>query len=268
MKLDSEFYRKLAEWEKLKSNQSASGLNNRDYPSKLSSSPRDKDAGNLRLMGDASGLTPEFKKKLEEWKRMNSKAATSGASPAGSSVTENRSVNRRRITDWQLWRSSSKSDNQSIKSTDGSTRLSDDFIKKMEEWRRIKSATAAERRGDNQVLLAADNNRRYVVLETQQREPVTSSTAEREEEKEQEGQDKDSALSMRLHLSEERRKAWKSLEDEEFRCLERVLDAMEQDRQTRYSTFYCKSIEVYFCCEVCLLFNFFVTSHLRWTNEI
>lgn len=198
-KLGTEFYRKLAEWEKLKSNNQTSRDSSR-------SNARDKDTENLRLLGEER-LTPEFKKKLEEWKRMNKGA---GAEARGSGSTDNRSVNRRRITDWQLWRSPSKPD-----SKPDSPRLSEDFVKKMEEWKRIKSAAA--RREAEVDVEPRQTEKRWT-------EAVDGEAKDEEEEREVVG----------IRLSEERRRAWKNLEDEEFRSLERVLDAMEIDRQTRY----------------------------------
>lgn len=85
-KLSTEFNRKLAEWEKLKN--------------RSPTSPKDKDSANALLMGEEQ-LTPEFKKKLQEWKRMKKTGA----------VSPDSQVLRRRLTDWQLWKTTpAKSD--------------------------------------------------------------------------------------------------------------------------------------------------------------
>ncbi|XP_043289320.1 uncharacterized protein [Venturia canescens] len=205
-KFGTEFYRKLAEWERLKSNNNSSV---RDSPR---SNARERDNENLRLLGEER-LTPEFKKKLEEWKRMNK----GGGENRGSSTSENRSVNRRRITDWQLWRSSSKPENK----TEG-PRLSDDFIKKMEEWKRIKSATS--RRETEPAMRARGRKQRAVAEDDEEGD---------DDGEEDEEEDRENITD--IGLSEKRRKAWKNLEDEEFKSLEKVLEALEMDRQTRLS---------------------------------
>lgn len=92
-KLGVEFYRKLAEWEKLKS------ANANLSPKDSLRGAREKDLDNLRLLSEDK-LTPEFKKKLDEWKRMNK----------GGTSAEPRSLSKRRLTDWQLWRSPSKTE--------------------------------------------------------------------------------------------------------------------------------------------------------------
>ncbi|XP_050455422.1 uncharacterized protein LOC126853615 isoform X3 [Cataglyphis hispanica] len=132
-KFGAEFHRKLVEWECLKSARNAhDGL------------PLNEER-----------LAPEFRKKLQDWKRMK-KSRRSGA------AIEQQRVSRRRLTDWQLWRSSSskpelrfynKNQNSigsrgscaSIGSvgsfgSDGKQHLCEDFIKRMEAWRRMSEA--------------------------------------------------------------------------------------------------------------------------------
>ncbi|XP_029671789.1 uncharacterized protein LOC115240650 [Formica exsecta] len=132
-KFGPEFHRKLVEWERLKSARNA----------------RDG------LPLNEERLAPEFRKKLQDWKRTR-KGRRSGA------AIEQQRVNRRRLTDWQLWRSSSskpelrfynKNQNSigsrgscaSIGSagsfgSDGKQHLCEDFIKRMEAWRRMSEA--------------------------------------------------------------------------------------------------------------------------------
>ncbi|XP_011640143.1 uncharacterized protein LOC105429097 [Pogonomyrmex barbatus] len=128
-KFGAEFHRKLIEWERLKGSQNArNGL------------PLNEER-----------LTPEFRKKLQDWKR-----AKKGRRSGG--VIQQQRVSRRRLTDWQLWRSSSKPEprcygkNQSSIGSrgscasigsagsfgsDGKQHLCEDFIKRMEAWRRM-----------------------------------------------------------------------------------------------------------------------------------
>ncbi|XP_011873772.1 PREDICTED: uncharacterized protein LOC105565299 isoform X2 [Vollenhovia emeryi] len=131
-KFGAEFHRKLIEWERLKGPQGArNGL------------PLNEER-----------LAPEFRKKLQDWKRAKKGRRSSAA-------IEQQRVSRRRLTDWQLWRSSSKPEprcygkNQgsigsrgscaSIGSagslgSDGKQHLCEDFIKRMETWRRMSEA--------------------------------------------------------------------------------------------------------------------------------
>ncbi|XP_018351787.1 PREDICTED: uncharacterized protein LOC108754165 isoform X3 [Trachymyrmex septentrionalis] len=133
-KFGAEFHRKLIEWERLKSPQ------------------------NIRngLPLNEERLAPEFRKKLQDWKRAKKGRRSSAA-------IEQQRVSRRRLTDWQLWRSSSskpeprcygKNQNSigsrgscaSIGSTgsfgsDGKQHLCEDFIKRMEAWRRMSEAS-------------------------------------------------------------------------------------------------------------------------------
>ncbi|XP_018375393.1 PREDICTED: uncharacterized protein LOC108769092 isoform X2 [Trachymyrmex cornetzi] len=133
-KFGAEFHRKLIEWERLKGPQ------------------------NIRngLPLNEERLAPEFRKKLQDWKRAKKGRRSSAA-------IEQQRVSRRRLTDWQLWRSSSskpeprcygKNQNSigsrgscaSIGSagsfgSDGKQYLCEDFIKRMEAWRRMSEAS-------------------------------------------------------------------------------------------------------------------------------
>ncbi|XP_036145203.1 uncharacterized protein LOC105831337 isoform X2 [Monomorium pharaonis] len=132
-KFGAEFQRKLIEWERLKGPQNAvrNGL------------PLNEER-----------LAPEFRKKLQDWKRAKKGRRSSVA-------IEQQRVSRRRLTDWQLWRTSSKPESRcygknqssigsrgscaSIGSagsfgSDGKQHLCEDFIKRMEAWRRMSEA--------------------------------------------------------------------------------------------------------------------------------
>ncbi|CAL7937418.1 unnamed protein product [Xylocopa violacea] len=90
-KFGTEFQQKLIEWERLKKlSPRAAGKDGRETSSN-SRSPRDSLLSEERL-------APEFRKKLQDWKRV--KKARRGSAPF-----EQQRLNRRRLTDWQLWRS-------------------------------------------------------------------------------------------------------------------------------------------------------------------
>ncbi|XP_011694484.1 PREDICTED: uncharacterized protein LOC105453902 [Wasmannia auropunctata] len=112
-KFGAEFQRKLIEWERLKGSQ------------------------NVRngLPLNEERLAPEFRKKLQDWKRAKKGRRSSAA-------IEQQRVSRRRLTDWQLWRSSSSKPEPSAASfgSDGRQHLCEDFIKRMEAWRRMSEA--------------------------------------------------------------------------------------------------------------------------------
>ncbi|XP_029172716.1 uncharacterized protein LOC114941768 isoform X2 [Nylanderia fulva] len=151
-KFGAEFHRKLVEWERLKNTRNA----------------RDG------LPLNEERLAPEFRKKLQDWKRTK-KGRRSGA------TIEQQRVSRRRLTDWQLWRSSSskpelrcynKNQNSigsrgscaSIGSagsfgSDGKQHLCEDFIKRMEAWRRMSEAACRsnERPKSPANRIASDN---------------------------------------------------------------------------------------------------------------
>lgn len=106
-KLSVEFNRKLAEWERMKNSQS-SGSTSRAS----ATSPKEKDSANALLMGEEQ-LTPEFKKKLQEWKRIKKTG-----NPSGTTSPENQ-LFRRRLTDWQIWRTPAKSESKTPESEPG-----------------------------------------------------------------------------------------------------------------------------------------------------
>ncbi|XP_011305039.1 uncharacterized protein [Fopius arisanus] len=200
-KLGTEFYRKLGEWEKVKSVSPNRNCRQNDTL-RLA---RVKDMDNVRLLTEEK-LTPEFKKKLEEWKRMNK----SGIPP------EQRILSKRRLTDWQLWKSPSKT----VSKPESPGKLSDDFVKKMEGWTKMKAAG------------------RKSGLEHEVKGVETEAEEEAEEEAVDGGESKEDAhineLIDRTKFSE-RFKSWKGLEDDEFKSLGEVISIMERDQQNRLS---------------------------------
>ncbi|XP_014603034.1 PREDICTED: uncharacterized protein LOC106786317 [Polistes canadensis] len=148
-KLSAEFHQKLIEWERLKRSTGANTRSTRDAftPSNgtTPSSPHES------LLLTEERLAPEFKKKLQEWKR-------SKKGRRASTSTESQRVSRRRLTDWQLWRYPSKPETKvqevmgprrscgSVGSTgsvgsDSKPHLCEDFVRRMEAWRRLSEAS-------------------------------------------------------------------------------------------------------------------------------
>ncbi|XP_015174882.1 PREDICTED: uncharacterized protein LOC107065561 isoform X2 [Polistes dominula] len=148
-KLSVEFHRKLIEWERLKRSTGANTRSTRDaFTSSNGTTPN---SPHESLLLTEERLAPEFKKKLQEWKR-------SKKGRRGSTSTESQRVSRRRLTDWQLWRYPSKPETKvqevmgprcscgSVGSTgsvgsDSKPHLCEDFVRRMEAWRRLSEAS-------------------------------------------------------------------------------------------------------------------------------
>lgn len=132
-KLGTEFHRKLAEWERLKNMPTLSITKDSREMSSNFLNPRENLLSEERL-------TPDFKKKLQDWKR--AKKIRRGSAPF-----EQQRINRRRLTDWQLWRSPSNRNKEiaGFRSKydageiiqDGKSHLCEDFVRKMEAWRKM-----------------------------------------------------------------------------------------------------------------------------------
>ncbi|XP_043685702.1 uncharacterized protein LOC122637561 isoform X2 [Vespula pensylvanica] len=148
-KLGAEFHQKLIEWERLKRSTGGNTRSTRDAFTPSNGTTPSSPHESLLLAEDR--LAPEFKKKLQEWKR-SKKGRRASAS------TESQRVNRRRLTDWQLWRYPSKPETKaqevmgprrscgSVGSTgsigsDSRLHLCEDFVKRMEAWRRLSEAS-------------------------------------------------------------------------------------------------------------------------------
>lgn len=95
-KLGSEFHQKLVEWERLKNLPPRVATKEVREISFSVPSPRESLLSEERL-------APEFRKKLQDWKR--AKKIRRGSAPL-----EQQRIKRRRLTDWQLWRSPSKTE--------------------------------------------------------------------------------------------------------------------------------------------------------------
>ncbi|KAG7191085.1 hypothetical protein KM043_007123 [Ampulex compressa] len=143
-KLGAEFHRKLVEWERLKGVQARA--NARSTSSTVGLGYRESS----HLYEDR--LAPEFKRKLQDWKRAK-KGRRSSAT-----VEQQQRFSRRRLTDWQLWRSPSKPESRNqdtigsrgscgsggsagSTASDSRPHLCEDFVRRMETWRRMNEAT-------------------------------------------------------------------------------------------------------------------------------
>ncbi|KAK2579715.1 hypothetical protein KPH14_011062 [Odynerus spinipes] len=148
-KLGAEFHQKLIEWERLKRSTGGNTRSTRDTFASSNGTTPSSPHESLLLTEDR--LDPEFKKKLQEWK-------LSKKGRRGSASIEPQRVNRRRLTDWQLWRSPSKPETKnqelmeprrscgSVGSTgsvgsDCKPNLCEDFVRRMEAWRRLSEAS-------------------------------------------------------------------------------------------------------------------------------
>lgn len=134
-KLGAEFHRKLIEWERLKNLSPRVAKDSREISSN-SVTPRE-------TLPSEERLAPEFRKKLQDWKRTKKERR-------GSAPFEQQRLNRRRLTDWQLWRSPSKSEYRNKEVTRGGceenagdvkSHLGEDFVRKMEIWKKMNDSS-------------------------------------------------------------------------------------------------------------------------------
>ncbi|XP_050484565.1 uncharacterized protein LOC126870679 isoform X3 [Bombus huntii] len=134
-KLGTEFHQKLIEWERLKNLPPRVATKEVREISPSLPSPRESLLSEERL-------APEFRKKLQDWKR--AKKVRRGSAPF-----EQQRIKRRRLTDWQLWRSPSKTEHRNREiatpqvnsecgdiANDGKSQLCDDFPRKIENSKR------------------------------------------------------------------------------------------------------------------------------------
>ncbi|XP_043512100.1 uncharacterized protein LOC122529750 isoform X2 [Frieseomelitta varia] len=139
-KLGSEFHQKLVEWERLKSLPPRVATKEVREISFSVPSPRESLLSEERL-------APEFRKKLQDWKR--AKKVRRGSAPL-----EQQRIKRRRLTDWQLWRSPSKTEYrnrevaipqvsaESVReiANDGRSQLGEDLPRRVESSKRTNDS--------------------------------------------------------------------------------------------------------------------------------
>ncbi|XP_076296557.1 uncharacterized protein LOC143216883 isoform X2 [Lasioglossum baleicum] len=142
-KLGAEFHQKLVEWERIKNLSPRPHAKDSREASTNLLNPRDHFLSEERL-------SFEFRKKLQEWKRVKKERR-------GSTSFEQQRFNRRRLTDWQLWKSPLKAEcrNRGVTGqrpscaessiNGGRARLSEDFLRKMDVWKRMNEATNYDR---------------------------------------------------------------------------------------------------------------------------
>ncbi|KAF5270972.1 hypothetical protein FQA39_LY08275 [Lamprigera yunnana] len=139
-KLSIEFQGKLQEWDKMKS-QGAINISKNDgsedqkdhaFIKKMEEWQRIKSqpsrpGQNIQMIREEN-LAPEFKKKLEEWQKIK-KYAVKDDNPSTSKT-------KKKIGEWPKWKSISgpREDHTLIETPP----LSDEFLKKLEKWKRIK----------------------------------------------------------------------------------------------------------------------------------
>lgn len=146
-KLSLEFNDKLKEWEKAKAVNSniAAGSHGRSdgtadehkdqaFLKKMEEWQRIKalpprTAQNVQMIREEN-LAPEFKKKLEEWQKIKKYSAKDDSAP----VTKT----KKKLGEWPKWKS--VSGHRDEPHHNEHQPFSDEFLKKLEEWRKIKDA--------------------------------------------------------------------------------------------------------------------------------
>uniref|UniRef100_A0A182USE5 Uncharacterized protein n=1 Tax=Anopheles merus TaxID=30066 RepID=A0A182USE5_ANOME len=127
-KLQHEFDAKQQEWERMRP--AAVMLNN----SPLNQLLKEEAAGAAGMHGAKAqpppivedNLTPDFKKKLNEWRTKHQPGVDAKKKP---------------ITDWQLWKTGQiKLEGQGLKQLPDAKDLPEDFQKKLSEWKQMKAA--------------------------------------------------------------------------------------------------------------------------------
>uniref|UniRef100_A0A1Y1N1R2 Uncharacterized protein n=1 Tax=Photinus pyralis TaxID=7054 RepID=A0A1Y1N1R2_PHOPY len=140
-KLSIEFQGKLHEWERLKSQTTTIAIGKSDigedqkdhaFIKKMEEWQRIKgqpsrSSQSVQMMRQEN-LAPEFKKKLEEWQRIKKYSTKDDCAST--------SKPKKKIGEWPKWKSISGTREEP--EVTGSAPLSDEFIKKLEEWRKIK----------------------------------------------------------------------------------------------------------------------------------
>lgn len=141
-KLTQEFDQKMREWERLKSETKTKpdGLQKQkseDWGKTLRVVTRQRESMAIPLP-KLEELSPEFKKKLDEWKKIK-KSQTISAVPGTSPKDEAQGQNfKMRIGEWQRWRP--RGNHKMSKSEQN-----EEFAKKLEEWQRIKGSVRRSR---------------------------------------------------------------------------------------------------------------------------
>lgn len=100
---------------------------------------------------EEENLTPKFKKKMQEWQRLKK------GSPSRTTSPDNQ-IFRKKLIDWQIFKSTTKVENKNTESDACEIpHLSKDFLKKMDEWRKIKSEKSDEERRSSLLMKRRDS---------------------------------------------------------------------------------------------------------------
>ncbi|XP_040157028.1 uncharacterized protein LOC120896726 isoform X1 [Anopheles arabiensis] len=131
-KLQHEFDAKQQEWERMRP--AAVMLNNSPLLLLVNQLLKEEAAGAAGMHGAKAqpppivedNLTPDFKKKLNEWRTKHQPGVDAKKKP---------------ITDWQLWKTGQiKLEGQGLKQLPDAKDLPEDFQKKLSEWKQMKAA--------------------------------------------------------------------------------------------------------------------------------
>ncbi|KAJ6639707.1 hypothetical protein Bhyg_12454 [Pseudolycoriella hygida] len=92
-------------------------------------------------------LTPDFKKKLQEWRNKKQQSITTNV-PKDSQSSPTKEGDNKKI-DWNLWKTGVlKLEGQGLKPLPDEKNLPEDFQRKLDEWKRIKSGATLSTVGD------------------------------------------------------------------------------------------------------------------------
>ncbi|RZF45923.1 hypothetical protein LSTR_LSTR008300 [Laodelphax striatellus] len=165
LRFSNEFHQKLSEWERIRNSGigissppsagkvSASGLSSgtssvgeeekrdkrRSEEWDRMKSGRKRESLALQQLGEEN-LSPDFKKKLEQWERI--KAIPVSPTQESSPVLQPQS--KKKITDWQRWRPGSSSTKTDNHSHNFPHELPEEFSKRLQDWDRMKHGTSVE----------------------------------------------------------------------------------------------------------------------------
>ncbi|KXJ75316.1 hypothetical protein RP20_CCG011976 [Aedes albopictus] len=86
-------------------------------------------------------LSPDFKKKLDEWRIKHQPPLKKDQSQPGSSKDSPTDGKKKPVTDWQLWKTGQvKLEGQGLTQLPNAKDLPEDFQKKLSEWKQMKAA--------------------------------------------------------------------------------------------------------------------------------
>nr|XP_029723670.1 uncharacterized protein LOC109432051 isoform X2 [Aedes albopictus] len=139
-KLQREFDVKQQEWERLRpatlllTNSPINQFLRDDSPA----SPKRDQPSQIVV---EENLSPDFKKKLDEWRIKHQPPLKKDQSQPGSSKDSPTDGKKKPVTDWQLWKTGQvKLEGQGLTQLPNAKDLPEDFQKKLSEWKQMKAA--------------------------------------------------------------------------------------------------------------------------------